>query len=226
MLNFDFVCFGVLSAIKPCNVRFRLKWSFERTSTERLDDGENPDLGDWAFNTWSWNYPLPKEIRWAMWWKGGKKKKTTEEKVGQVKPLQGKDLTSPLCGACLEECPQPHSRIAALQIHHELAMVASMHNEGPEGPHGESSATCVMCTARLVNRTWLHGLLLQGPNSAGVGSLFTSRVLFVSFNPVSGPSSYLPKSTFSSAQGVLRLCFMLGALSTVHTLTCLSSDFG
>ena len=72
-----------------------------------------------------------------------KRKKPIEEKVGQVKPLQSKDLTSPLCGACLEECHQPHSRIAALQIHRELAVVASMHNEGPEGPHGESSATCV-----------------------------------------------------------------------------------
>ena len=38
-----------------------------------------------------------------------------------------------------------------------------------------------------------------------------SRVLFVSFNPVLGPSSYLPRSTFSSAQGVPRLCFPLGA---------------
>ena len=72
-----------------------------------------------------------------------KKEKPTEEKVGQVKPQQGKVLTSPLHGACLEECAQPHSQIAALQIHRELAMVALMHNEGPEGPHGESSATCV-----------------------------------------------------------------------------------
>ena len=31
---------------------------------------------------------------------------------------------SPLHGACLEECPQPHSQIAALQIHRELAVVA------------------------------------------------------------------------------------------------------
>ena len=58
--------------------------------------------------------------------------------------------------------------IAALQIHRELAVVASMHDEGPGGPHGESSATCVQwcewglvllprphltCTARLVNET-------------------------------------------------------------------------
>ena len=53
------------------------------------------------------------------------KEKPTEEKVGQVKPQQGKVLTSPV------------------QIDRELALVASMHNEGPEGPHGESSATCV-----------------------------------------------------------------------------------
>ena len=53
-----------------------------------------------------------------------KKRKPTEEKVGQVKPQQGKDLTSPLHGACLEECPQPQSQIAALQIHRELAVVA------------------------------------------------------------------------------------------------------
>ena len=53
-----------------------------------------------------------------------KKEKPTGEKVGQVKLQQGKDLTSPLHGACLEECPQPHSQIAALQIHRELAVVA------------------------------------------------------------------------------------------------------
>ena len=51
-------------------------------------------------------------------------KKPTEEKVGQEKPQQGKDLTLPLHGACLEECPQPHSQITALQIHCELAVVA------------------------------------------------------------------------------------------------------
>ena len=49
------------------------------------DDEESPDLGDWAFNPWSWN-PLPEEIRWAV--KKKKRERPTEEKVGQ-------DLTSP-----------------------------------------------------------------------------------------------------------------------------------
>ena len=37
------------------------------------DDEESPDLGDWAFNPWSWN-PLPEEIRWAV--KKKEKRKT------------------------------------------------------------------------------------------------------------------------------------------------------
>ena len=72
-----------------------------------------------------------------------KKEKPTEEKVGQVKPQQGKDLTLPLHGACLEECRQPHSQIAALQIHRELAVVAQCITKALKGPHGESSATGV-----------------------------------------------------------------------------------
>ena len=77
-----------------------------------------------------------------------KKEKPTEEKIGQVKPQQVR-LKHRHCVVK----PQPHSRIAALQIHRELAVVASMHNEGPEGPHGESSASCVTCTVHLVNQT-------------------------------------------------------------------------
>ena len=56
--------------------------------------------------------------------KGKKRKNPLKRPQHEVKPQQGKDLTSPLHGACLEECPQPHSQIAALQLHRELAMVA------------------------------------------------------------------------------------------------------
>ena len=53
----------------------------------RKDDGESPDLGEWALKPWSWN-PLPEEIRWTMW----EREKPTEEKFGQ-------ELTSQFCEA-------------------------------------------------------------------------------------------------------------------------------
>ena len=80
-----------------------------------------------------------------MWEKRKEKKKPTGEKVGQ-------DLASPFCDARpARQAWRNNRRIAALRIHCDLTMVASMHNEGPEGPHVESSATCVQwCGWRLV----------------------------------------------------------------------------
>jgi len=57
-----------------------------------------------------------------------KTEKPTEEKVGQVKPQQGKDLTSPLRGSCLEECPQPQC----------TELVLAVVSEVQPGRHGES----------------------------------------------------------------------------------------
>ena len=102
-----------------------------------------------------------------------KKKEKTHWGEGWTRQsnMQGKVLTSPLCGACLEECLLCKYIVNLLRL-------LQMHNEDPEGPHGESSATCVQwckwglvlpprlhltCTARLVNQTWLHKLLLRGP---------------------------------------------------------------
>ena len=93
-------------------------------------------------------------------WKKERKEKPTEKveqnlNVGVVWCLPGGMSSATLS-------------IAALQIHRELAVVASMQDEGPGGPHGESSATCVQwcgwglvlpprlhltCTAHLVNQT-------------------------------------------------------------------------
>ena len=65
-----------------------------------------------------------------------------KERKNPLRRRLSKVLTSALCGACVEEMFSATLSNAALQIHRELAVVASMYDR-PGGPHGESSATCV-----------------------------------------------------------------------------------
>ena len=148
-------------------------------------------------------------------------------------------MTSPLHGACLEECPQPHLQIAALQIHRELAVVAQCTTKALK-VHTVSHLQHVFngaggTRAAIVAASNVHSSLgesnliaqtaaMRPQTLLGLDLWVTSRVLFVSFNPVLGPSSYLPRSTFSAAQSASTV-FPVGCCS-IYTLTCLSSDFG
>ena len=137
-----------------------------------------------------------------------KRKKPTEEKIGQVKPQQGKDLTSPLRGVCLEECHQPHSQISFLQIHRELAVVAPCTTKALKVHtvshlqhvfNGAGGARATIAAASNVHSSLGESNMITQTAATrpqtllGLDLWVTSRVLFVSFNPVSGPSSYLPK---------------------------------
>ena len=83
------------------------------------DDEESPDLGDWAFNPWSWN-PLPEEIRWAV--KKKKRERPTEEKGGPVLRRQAKQTSVEM-------------QSAALQIHRALAVAETwLHKLLLQGP--------------------------------------------------------------------------------------------
>ena len=134
----------------------------------------------------------------------------------------------PVHGACLGEWPWPHSQNPCSADTLWTCCGRPMHNEGPEGPYGESSATCAQCGASNVHSSLWQikpdclNCCYKAPNSAAAGSLgHISSPLHllqpsVNCNPVSGQSSSLPRSTFSAAKGVPRLYFPLGAAPSTH----------
>ena len=196
----------------------------------------NPDLGDWAFNTWSWNYPLPGDKMSML----EKKKKPTEEKVGQVKPQQGKDLNvtvawclpGGMSSTTLTNCCSANTSWTCRGC--------TMHNEGPEGPHGESSATCVQwcgwgsCShcgcIQHVQLTWWIGpdctnFCDEAPNFAGAGSLGHLSSPFRLLQPSVGPKLVPAKIYLLCSSKNASTVFPVGCCS-IYTLTCFSSDFG
>ena len=159
-----------------------------------------------------------------------RKKNPTEEKVGQVKVL-----TSPLRGACLEECPQPHSQISSLQIHRELAVVAPCTTKALKvhlASHlqhvfnGAGGACAAIAAASNVHISLGESNLIAQTAAArpqtllGLDLWVTSRVLFVSFNSVSPSTQCRAQAHTCHDLPFLQLmerrdCFLLGAaLST------------
>ena len=163
---------------------------------------------------------------------GEKKEKPTEEKVEQ-------SLNVSVVWCLLEEMFSATLSIAALQIHHELAVVASMYDR-PGVPHCESSATCVQwckwgfvlpprlhltCTARLVKSGLIARTAAARPQALlgriSLHLLSPFRLLQPSVRPkLVLANIYLLLSSRSAST-----VFPLGCCS-IHTLTCLSSDFG
>ena len=106
----------------------------------------------------------------------------------------------PCCGACLEECPQPHSQIAALQIHRELAVVAQCTTKalkvhlashlqhvfnGAGGARAAIAAASNMHSSLGESNLIVRTTTTRPQTLLGLDLWVTSRVLFVSSNPVS-----------------------------------------
>ena len=160
--------------------------------------------------------------------KEGKKKKPTDEKVGQVKPQQGKDLTLPLHGACLEECRQPHSQIAALQIHRELAVVTQRTPKAMKvhtASHlqrvfnGASGARAAIAAASNVHSSPGESNLIartaamRPQTLLGLDLWATSQILFISFIPV---------SSATQCRAQTRTCQDIPSLQLKECLNCVS----
>ena len=160
-----------------------------------------------------------------------KKEKPTEEKVGQVKPQHVKDLKRHRCvvPAWSNVLNHTHKLLLckyivnlpwlfqcttkALKLHTASHLQHVFNGAG--GAHAAIAAASNMHSSLGESDLIAQTAATRPQTLLGLDLWVTSRVLFVSFNPVSGPSSYLPRSTFYAAQGVPRLCFPLGAaLST------------
>ena len=244
MLNLDFVCFGVLRAVELCSVRFHLM---------KLWKNFHRKIGRWGEPRFGWlgiqNVIMTLPPSWgdkmSMLKKKGKKRKT-HWREGWTSQTTARQRLNVAVAWCLPGGMYPTTLANCCSADTSwTCRGCTMHNEGPEGPHGESSATCVQwcgwgscscrgCLQRAQLAWWIKpdctNCCYEAPSSAGAGSLghllspFHLLQPSVICNPVLGPSSYLPRSTFSAAQSASTM-FLLGCCS-IYTLTSLSSDFG
>ena len=142
---------------------------------------------------------------------------------------------SPLHDACLGERPRPHSQIAALQIHCELAVVIQCTTKALKvhtvshlqrvfncagGARGAIAATSNMHSSLGESNLIARTAATRPQTLLGLDFWVTSRGLFITFNPVSFATNCGAQAHTCHDLPCLQLmerrdCFLLGAaLST------------
>ena len=241
MLNLDFVCFGVLRAAELCSTWFHLMTFWNNFQLKNWTMGR---IEIWVIGHSTRDHDTTPFLRKKdeQFFCEKQRKNPLKRRLDKSNHSKAKTYCNHCMVLAWRNVPN-HTR--KLLLCRYIVNLPWSHNKGPEGPHGESSATCVQwcgwgscshrsCLQRSQLAWWIKpdctNCCYEAPNSAGAGSLgHISSPLHllqpsVICNPVSGPSSYLPRSTFSAAQGVPQLCFQVdAALSTLWPAYLLAS---